>query len=143
MEIRYGLSWDADRGQRKEGAVPFTLIVRREWRTIKLSRMQGEALCVFSCTRGYIRWGDCTLEYFVIPNLVSYCVIGKADDGVFTSFYLVVNVMEGRDLLQHALSYVSIGGSFADVGCVSLVEGLRPALLECRLPLLCSICALR
>ena len=44
--------------------------------------------------RGYIRWGDCTLEYFVIPNLVSYCVIGKADDGVFTSFYLVVNVTE-------------------------------------------------
>ena len=44
--------------------------------------------------RGYIRWSDCTLEYFVIPNLVSYRVIGKADDGVFTSFYLVVNVME-------------------------------------------------
>ena len=94
-------------------------------------------------SRGYIRWSDCTLEYFVIPNLVSYCVIGKTDDGVFTSFYLVVNVMEGRDLLQHALSYVSIGGSFADVGCVLLVEGLCPALLECRLPLLCSMCALR
>lgn len=44
--------------------------------------------------RGYIRWSDCILEYFVIPNLVSYCVIGKADDGVFTSFYLVVNVTE-------------------------------------------------
>ena len=43
-------------------------------------------------------------------------MIGKADDGVFTSFYLVVNVMEGRDLLQRALSYVSSGGSFADVG---------------------------
>ena len=92
--------------------------------------------------RGYIRWGDCTLEYFVIPNLVSYCVIGKADDGVHV--LLPRSERNGdRELLQHALSYVSIGGSFADVGCVSLVEGLRPALLECRLPLLCSLCALR
>lgn len=61
MEIRYGLSWDADRGQRKEGAVPFTLIVRREWRTIKLSRMQGEALCVFSCRHEGISVGAIVL----------------------------------------------------------------------------------
>ena len=66
MEIRYGLSWDADRGQRKAGAVPFTLIVRREWRTIKLSRMRGEAVCVFSC-----RHGDIFVGAIVLLNILS------------------------------------------------------------------------
>ena len=61
MEIRYGLSWDADRVQRKEVAISFTLIVRREWRAIKLSRMQGEALCVFSCRHGGISVGAIVL----------------------------------------------------------------------------------
>ena len=66
MEIRYGVSWDADRGQRKEGAVSFTLIVRREWRTIKFSRMQGEALCVSPCILG-----DIFVGAIVLLNILS------------------------------------------------------------------------
>ena len=61
MEIGYGSSWDADRVRHKEVAVPCAFIARREWRTIKLSRMQGEALCVFSCRHGGISVGAIVL----------------------------------------------------------------------------------
>ena len=78
--------------------------------------------------RGYIRWSDCTLEYFVILNFVSYCVIGKADDGVHV--LLPRSERNGdRDLLQHALSYVSIGGSFADVGLRFAGRGIASCII--------------
>lgn len=56
-------------------------------------------------------------------------MIGKADGCAFASFYLAMNVMEDRDLLRHALSYVSLGGSFADVGLHFADRGIASCII--------------
>ena len=52
MDIGYGSSWGTDRVRHKEVAVPCEFIARREWRTIKLSRMQGEGCAFFPVDTG-------------------------------------------------------------------------------------------
>ena len=47
-----------------------------------------------SCNHGNILRSDCAFECLVVPKLIPSYTIGKANGGVFSSSYLIANVME-------------------------------------------------